>query len=110
MKCELNFGGTPFKHAQPGFNTLHMKLNKTQLAKLESRFQHYNKIVIEAEYEDENLIHDEGLDQLQKDLGIDSDTDIGFFILAYKLDCHDAWQISLEEWMNGFLAIGCNFN
>eukprot|EP01091_Cochliopodium_minus_P011885 TRINITY_DN3483_c0_g1_i1.p1 TRINITY_DN3483_c0_g1~~TRINITY_DN3483_c0_g1_i1.p1 ORF type:complete len:522 (+),score=119.69 TRINITY_DN3483_c0_g1_i1:30-1595(+) len=108
MKASVNFGSKEFSFPQVGYNTLHLKLNKTQLAKLESRFQHYNKIVIEAEYEDENLIHDEGLDQLQKDLGIDSDTDIGFFILAYKLDCHDAWQISLEEWMNGFLSLGCD--
>jgi len=108
MRAKINFGGSDFDFPQTGFNTLHLKLNKTQLAKLESRFQHYNKIVIEAGYEDENLIHDEGVDQLQKDLAIDSDTDIGFFILAYKLDCHEAWQISLEEWMNGFLSLGCD--
>ena len=107
MNVKLNFGATPYRYPANGFNGLHLKLNKTQLAKLESRFQHYNRVTVEAGNEDENIIHSEGLDKLQKDLEIDGDADIGFLVLAWKLKCQDTWQISLEEWMNGFLMYGC---
>jgi hypothetical protein len=51
-------------------------------------------------------IHGEGLTEFQKDLGITDDEDPALLIIAWKLNSRTVWEISLNEWMNGFTHAG----
>jgi hypothetical protein len=52
--------------------------------------------------EQKDSIRGEGLMTFQKDLGIIEDDDPGFLILAYKFRTETTWEISKEEFTNGF--------
>jgi len=46
--------------------------------------------------------------QFQKDLDIVDDTDPALLLIAWKLRCEIVWEISLEEFYNGFTIFGCS--
>lgn len=44
--------------------------------------------------------------QFYKDIGIENDEDPLILMIAYKLRCETVWEISKEEFMNGFSIAG----
>lgn len=48
-----------------------------------------------------------GLLEFQKDLEIIDDEDPAMLIICWKLNCKTLWEISKDEFMNGFSINGC---
>jgi len=55
----------------------------------------------------EDTIQDDGVIKLQEDLGAVDDDDPLMIVVAWKLNCQTMWQISRQEWMDGFSLVGC---
>lgn len=47
-----------------------------------------------------------GLNQLQKDLEATDEEDPVLLIIAWKLRAGTVWEISKDEWINGFVHLG----
>lgn len=60
----------------------------------------------EKDVETKDGIHGAGLLEFQKDLGITDDEDPSLLIVAWKLKTETVWEISREEFMNGFTMFG----
>ena len=55
------------------------------------------------EVELKESIHGGGLMEFAKDLGVESDDDPTLLIIAWKLKAEKVWELSKEEFMNGFM-------
>jgi len=62
----------------------------------------------EEDLDIKDTLHGEGMHQFQKDLDIVDDTDPALLLIAWKLRCEIVWEISLEEFYNGFTIFGCS--
>jgi len=63
------------------------------------------KTIVENEFKDS--IHGEGLLEFSKDLGVIDDDDPVLLMMAWKLKSEVVWEISQEEFMNGFTIHAC---
>ena len=62
-----------------------------------------------TEFEAKEAIYDQGLVQFQQDInpsGANDDEDPILLICAWKMNCEKVWEISQEEFMNGFTVNG----
>jgi len=131
-KCMFNFGKDTFAFPQESFNMLHSFLTDKELEALAKLFAKYKDIGNQALIEEKNSkkskeeedeedkgadiefdnqikdsIHGAGMLELQKDLGISDDDDPTTMIIAWKLKTETVWEISRDEFMNGFTIFGC---
>lgn len=111
MRLTFNFGSTPFKYPQHGFNQLHHFLDDKEMSVLHDTFVKYCQISNTAAAEQgedfDDAIFDAGIDALVKDLGISDEFDPGLLIVSWKLGCVRPWVISKAEWMNTWPLYGC---
>jgi len=126
VKCSANFGKDAFSHNQDTYNMLHSFLSDKEIDQLSKLFSKYrdlgNQGLIEEkkaakegkqeESEEKKVefkesIHGSGLLEFQKDLGFTDDDDPVLLLVAYKLKTETVWEISREEFMNGFTVSGC---
>ncbi len=56
--------------------------------------------------EPKDSIHGQGIVEFTKDIGVMDDEDPLLMIVAWKLKCETIWEISREEFMNGFTIVG----
>jgi len=109
-KCTLNFGKTPFAFPQENGNMLYSQFTPKELRQLGKLFIHYrdisNKEVKSNTEEFKNSIHGSGLQEFQKDLGITDDEDPAIWIISWKLRAQNGWELSKDEFMNGFGIAG----
>jgi len=131
-KCQFNFGKEPFAFPQDGYNILHSFLTEKELETLGKLFIKYkdigNQVMLEEkkeenkgrkakeeeeekgdeiEIEAKESIHGAGLLEFQKDIGVTDDDDPTMMIIAWKLKTETVWEISHDEFMNGFTIYGC---
>jgi len=132
-KCQFNFGKDTFAFPQDSFNILHSFLTEKELETLGKLFAKYrdignNALIAEKKEEiqksrskeeedgstngepDVDLkesIHGNGLLEFQKDLAIVEDDDPTMMIIAWKLKTETLWEISRDEFMNGYTVYGC---
>lgn len=57
--------------------------------------------------EAKDSIVDTGFNQYRQDLGIQEE--IAMLVIAYKLKCETVWQITRDEFINGWLIFGYFF-
>eukprot|EP01118_Nematostelium_gracile_P009874 TRINITY_DN3344_c0_g1_i1.p1 TRINITY_DN3344_c0_g1~~TRINITY_DN3344_c0_g1_i1.p1 ORF type:complete len:478 (+),score=122.35 TRINITY_DN3344_c0_g1_i1:159-1592(+) len=105
----VNFGKEKFEYACDGYNMLHCFLTEKEIAKLAKLFNSYRDIPNDEEGDvmDIERIRGNGMVQLQKDLGVEDDEDPLMLIISWKLNCKTVWEISRDEFMNGFTIHGC---
>jgi len=122
VRCLVNFGKENFAFPQASFNMLHCFLSNKEIDQLSKLFLKYkdigNKISeIEKqenkgeniqEFEQKDSIYGSGLIAFTSDLGVQDDEDPLLMIIAWKLKCETLWEISHEEFMNGFTIAGCS--
>jgi len=130
-KVLFNFGKDPFAFPQEGCNMLHSFLTEKEIEALSKLFTKYRDIGNQAllderkqeakerskdEDEDKGAqidielkesIHGGGLMEFQKELGIVEDDDPTLMVIAWKLKTETLWEISRDEFMNGFTIYGC---
>jgi len=102
-KVSVNFGrkfANPAPHACP----LNGTLTKAQKNSLDKVFNKYFEIGIKlAESGDTgDVIKDQGVLELGKDLGAVDDSDPLLLILAWKLRAQEQWEFSADEFIIGF--------
>ena len=61
---------------------------------------------IEIEVDLKETIHGAGLLEFQNDIGIVEDDDPTMMIIAWKLKAETLWEISRDEFINGFTIFG----
>jgi len=117
-KCTFNFGKTSFNYPQEPYHSLHSQLSENQMKQLGRLFIKYrdisNQSLIEDKQGEQNQteeatdsIHNSGLQQFQKDLGVTDEDDPILLIILWKLRSESLWGITRDEFMNGFSMCGC---
>jgi len=127
-KCQANFGKDTFAYPQEGYNMLHSFLSEKEIDQLVKLFAKYRDLGNQAMIDDaksklegtngkeeekkldielKESIHGAGLLEFQKDLGVVDDDDPLLMIIAFKLKTETLWEVSREEFMNGFTISGC---
>mmetsp|Transcript_17632 Transcript_17632/g.24490 ORF Transcript_17632/g.24490 Transcript_17632/m.24490 type:complete len:605 (+) Transcript_17632:224-2038(+) len=124
-KVQVNFGKDSFAFPQEGYNMLHCFLTEKEIDQLLKLFIKYRDIgnegLIEEKKQENNnnkdqpvevdlkeSIHGAGLMEFAKDLGVESDDDPTLLVIAWKLKAEKVWELSKEEFMNGFMINACN--
>lgn len=108
-KISVNFGKDTFAFPQSSLNMLHCFLSEKEIDQLSKLFIKYKEISNEENEggEPKDSIHGQGVLTFQKNLGASDDEDPTLLLLAWKLKCETLWEISREEFMNGFTVYGC---
>jgi len=110
-KAKVNFGKEPFAYPQDrqGFHPLHCVLSDSELKELAKVFNHYKAKGIDlatSGSDHDDVIQGNGMLALQEDLGAVDDDDPLMMVVAWKLNCQVTWEISRQEWMDGFSLHG----
>jgi len=123
VKISVNFGKDNFAWPQNSFNMLHCFLSEKEIDSLSKLFVKYKEVGNKGaeadrrekeaqgeklpDWEQKDGIYGQGLLEFTKDLGVTDDEDPLLMIMAWKLKCETLWEISREEFMNGFTIGGC---
>jgi hypothetical protein len=112
-KAKVNFGKEPLSYPQDrnGFHPLHCPLSESELKELARLFNSYKAKGVDlatSASEHEDVIQGNGMQALQEDLGAVDDDDPLMMLVAWKLNCQTTWEISRQEWMDGFSLHGCH--
>jgi len=114
----VNFGAKPFQYPIPYYNSLVLTMTDRNLFDLSQLFEKYKslsnpenlKSSSDMNTSSSNImdaIHDDGMIQFQADLGTSDDEGLSLLLIAWKLNAHKVWEITRDEWMNGFWVLNC---
>ncbi|KAL6068610.1 Defective in cullin neddylation protein [Balamuthia mandrillaris] len=113
-KARFNFGRDTFAHANivpDGYHPLHCKLSEAQIKELSKLFNEYRAAGIDLSESAEDvgdIIQGNGALKYQEDMGATDDEDPLMMVVAWKLNCQITWEITRQEFVDGWAIYGCH--
>jgi len=102
----FSFGKTRLQHPHPDseFRTLHCVLSEQDLANLGRMFNQYKAVGVSLSESGEtgDAVKGQGLLEYGQALGVTEDTDPGLLIVLWKLGSRTQWEVSRDEFVDGW--------